>query len=77
MGSIGVGLLLMSVTIEHSGGVLSKGTMIGAMVTGVVAMGEAASCLVPTALEVVLLDALVDLRDRWPIRSNSSMRLAS
>ena len=50
-GSIGVGLLLMSVTIEHSGGVLSKGTMIGAMATAVVAMGEAASCLVPTALE--------------------------
>ena len=38
--------------------------MIGAMVIGVVAMREAVSCLVSTALEVVLLEALVDLRDR-------------
>ena len=43
----------MSVTIEHRGGVLSKGMMIGAMVTGVVAMGEAASCQVSTALEFI------------------------
>jgi len=79
MGSIGVVLvlLLMSVTIKLSGGALSKGTMIGAMVTGIVAMSEAANCLVPTALEVVLLEALVDLRDRWPIRSNISIRAAA
>ena len=47
------------------------------MVTGVVAMGETASCLVSAALEVVLLEALVDLRDRWPIRSNISIRAAA